>query len=65
MNDSKNFTYRNITEQTLTVIGVGVVKGGDTITVKEPFSNPNFELVEDSKNVTKAEQPKVAGKDKE
>ena len=38
-------TYKNISNQDQSVIGVGLVKAGETIEVDEPLENPNFEQV--------------------
>lgn len=47
MSNAKEYKYRNKTANELTLMGVGVVKAGGTVTVSEPISNPNFELVDE------------------
>lgn len=42
---AKKYKYKNISDQDQTVIGVGVVKAGETIEVDTPIENPNFVLV--------------------
>lgn len=37
--------YKNVSEQPQTLIGVGVVKPGDSVTVEGDITNPNFEIV--------------------
>ncbi|MFA5168816.1 MAG: hypothetical protein WC530_09845 [Candidatus Omnitrophota bacterium] len=37
--------YKNISDQDLTVIGVGIVKAGADVEVAEPINNQNFALV--------------------
>lgn len=60
MSESKQFTYRNKTGVTQDLIGVGIVKAGETITVDEPVQNPNFELVDGDKQYhSKSEQRRV------
>ncbi len=60
MSESKQLTYRNKTEVTQDLIGVGVVEAGKTITVTEPIRNPNFELVDNDKQYhSKSEQRRV------
>ena len=54
---------KNITEQDLTIVDVGVVKAGETVTVQDDFNNPNFETVsakKETKDETKGdvEKPK-------
>lgn len=44
-----SYTYKNRTDEDLTVIGVGVVKAGATITTDREVNNPNLELVNDGK----------------
>ena len=44
--EAKAYQYKNTTEDTLVVIGVGEVEAGKTITSSEPIENPNLEPVE-------------------
>lgn len=44
-----SYTYKNKTEEELTVIGVGVVEAKGTITTDREVNNPNLELVDDGK----------------
>lgn len=56
------FKYRNVTDQELTVIGVGKVEPGQTIETDEPVQNPNLQLVDGGRMVNveaPVEQPKV------
>lgn len=47
---------KNISGQTLSVIGVGVVKADEVVEVPDDFNNPNFEIVSNgSKPDTKTE----------
>lgn len=43
MNETKE--VKNITEKDLTVIGIGIVKAGETVKVPVGFHNANFEIV--------------------
>ena len=50
--------YKNISDLPQTVVGIGVVKPGETIKVDSPLENPNFEVIEeveaqDKKKVSK------------
>ena len=40
-----SYTYKNETDQDLTVIGVGVVEANGTITSDNEINNPNLKLV--------------------
>lgn len=51
--------FKNISDVEQNVIGVGVVKAGQTIEVDEPFENPNFEEV--SKSSQKREEEMKQG----
>jgi len=42
--------YKNISGQDLTIIGVGIVKDGETREMPEGFNNANFEKVGKSKS---------------
>jgi hypothetical protein len=44
MSDSKQFTYRNVSEVDQDLIGVGIVPAGELLHTDEPVHNPNFEL---------------------
>lgn len=39
------YSYKNISEQTLSIPGVGVVEPGEVIKSSEPINNANLELV--------------------
>ena len=41
--------YKNISKQTQTLIGFGVIEPEGTIETQEKINNPNFKLVEESK----------------
>lgn len=43
------YRYKNVTDQELIVVGVGVVGAGNTFECEEPVDNPNLELVTDKK----------------
>lgn len=48
---------KNISDNELALVGIGVVKAGETVTVPDNFNNPNFEVVkngESKKNASKA-----------
>ena len=64
MADKKQYTYLNNTDQEQVVVGVGVVPAGESITVDEPFSNPNFEQVESKSQARRVAAVKADGKDK-
>ncbi len=36
--------YRNISDQTQTLIGHGIIEPGETVEVKGKLNNPNFKL---------------------
>lgn len=55
MDKQKQFTYRNTSNLEQVVVGVGVVAAGGTITVEEPFDNPNFEQVKNASVISKSE----------
>lgn len=42
---AKSFSYKNISKRPQTVIGVGIVEAGATVTTAKEFNNPNFEQV--------------------
>jgi hypothetical protein len=48
------YTYKNITDHNLSVIGFGVVKSGKTITSNVEINNVNLEPV--TKDVAKSEE---------
>lgn len=54
-------TVKNISDQTLSIIGVGEVEAGKTVTVADDFNNPNFEVVKEGS----AAKPKGADKSAE
>jgi hypothetical protein len=37
--------FKNITDETLTVIGVGIVEAGETVELPEDFHNSNFQRI--------------------
>lgn len=41
----KLYRYKNISELTQDVTGVGIVEAGKEIVVEEELNNPNFELI--------------------
>jgi hypothetical protein len=41
----KNMKAKNITKQTLTVPGVGIVKPEEIVEVPEGFNNANFQII--------------------
>jgi len=43
--------YKNITEQDLSVIGVGIVKVGQEVEMPKGFNNANFKIVKKEKEV--------------
>lgn len=46
----KTKIVKNITERDLTVIGVGIVKAGETAKVPVTFHNVNFKVAKEIKN---------------
>lgn len=48
-------TYKNTTKQDIALIGIGVVKAGETIETDQVIENPNFKLVEVDKSKSKKE----------
>jgi len=47
------YTYRNISNVTQSLIGVGEIKAGETIETDKVIENPNFELVKEPTKVGK------------
>ena len=43
------YRYQNITDQDLTLIGVGMVAAGESVETDVELVNPNFERVSDTK----------------
>ena len=50
--------YKNITENELTVPGIGIVKPGETVEAPEGFHNVNFEKIEERKKQKEEEEIK-------
>lgn len=50
--------YKNISSQTQEIIGIGVVKPGETIETKKIINNSNFELVSEKKGMDSKEDKK-------
>ena len=46
--------YKNITEQEVTIPGVGIIEAGEEVEMPKDFNNANFKLVKSSK--TKVEE---------
>jgi len=42
---AKKYKYKNISDQELVIMNVGVVKPGEEIEVDYPIENPNLQLV--------------------
>lgn len=49
------YCYKNVTDQELAVVGIGVVEAGKTFESQEPVDNPNLELVADKKKTLNKE----------
>lgn len=43
------FRYKNITDQTLVGVGIGIVEAGEVFESEEQVDNPNLEQVTDKK----------------
>jgi len=54
-------TYKNISGLPQTVVGIGVVKPGETVKVDGSFENPNFKVIEE---VEVKDKEKVSKKSK-
>ena len=54
-------TYKNISDLPQTVVGIGVVKPGETVKVDGSFENPNFKVIEE---VEVQDKEKVSKKSK-
>jgi len=55
--------YKNISEKTLEVPGVGVIKPGAIVDISGDFNNKNFEKVKAEPVKTEAPAPKKEGDD--
>lgn len=56
--------YKNISDQLLTVTGVGPVNPGEVVELADDFNNANFEKVAEEK-ASKKQQAKVEDTDEE
>jgi len=51
--------FKNITDQTLTVIGVGIVEPGETVEAPEDFNNANFQRVTKTKEIKEVKDKEI------
>ncbi len=55
----KKNKYKNITNKTLTIIGVGVVEPNAVIETEKVINNPNLELVNEVEKQKEGEKVKI------
>lgn len=67
MAEKQSYTYQNVSDFEQVVVGVGRVPAGESITVDEPFSNPNFKQVASKSEARRvaASKPATNSEDKE
>jgi hypothetical protein len=51
--------FKNITDQTLTVIGVGIVEPGETVEAPDDFHNVNFQRVTRTKEIKEVKDKEI------
>lgn len=56
----KNYRHKNISNQDLTIPGIGIVKAGEEKEMPDGFNNANFVKVKDKK--TKKEEEEIEEK---
>jgi len=59
----KNYRHKNISNQDLTIPGIGIVKAGEEKEMPEGFNNANFVKVKEKK-IKKEEEEKVEEEEK-
>lgn len=51
--------FKNITEQTLNVIGIGIVEPGETVEAPDDFHNANFQRVIKTKEIKEVKDKEI------